>query len=309
MTGYELSRAWFNWAWENPDLVNPNHTALFMWIIEKKNRLGWPEKFGLPTGEAMSMLGIKSPKTYSKALSGLIEFGFIKMIQVSKNQNTANIIAIAKIALARASALDSALSQQMPEHMPQQVHYNKTNNHITNNHKPKSDSDLNEFEFPKENPARESVASAPEENAEAEELIRNASKAVAGFFNISEINHGSHFIKISNFVRFLHSQGKIGYFRKQLKGYMEIKKETPPRYRHKWYNYIGSPEKSYEDGAWNETDWWMEWKNTKKSEVEEAKENANQPPVYNVNLTQILAEQMEAIEADKAWYRKNRPEA
>jgi hypothetical protein len=45
MTGYELSRNWFNWAFENPDLNTPTHTALYMWFIEKWNRCGQKKNF------------------------------------------------------------------------------------------------------------------------------------------------------------------------------------------------------------------------------------------------------------------------
>ena len=51
MNSYDLSRAFFDWAYENPELVNPNHVALYFFIIEHCNRLGWKDKFGLPSGK------------------------------------------------------------------------------------------------------------------------------------------------------------------------------------------------------------------------------------------------------------------
>ena len=51
LTGYELSRNWFDWTFENPDIVNTNHTALYFYILELNNRLGSKEKFGLPSAE------------------------------------------------------------------------------------------------------------------------------------------------------------------------------------------------------------------------------------------------------------------
>ena len=39
MNGYELSRNWFDWAFENPELVNPNHTAIYFYVIDQCNRL------------------------------------------------------------------------------------------------------------------------------------------------------------------------------------------------------------------------------------------------------------------------------
>lgn len=128
MNSYELSRAWFNWSFENPEKIKPLHTALFFYIIECCNRLGWKEKFGFPSQMAMDALGVKNWRTYSKALNELEEFGFIKIIETSKNQYTANIIAIVNNTKApteaSTKALDKALLQQLPKQLPKQVSSN-----------------------------------------------------------------------------------------------------------------------------------------------------------------------------------------
>jgi len=111
MNGYELSRAWFDFCFENPELIKPNHTALYFFAIEHCNRLGWKEKFGFPSQMAMEALGIKNWRTYSKCLNELVEFGFIKMIETSKNQYSSNIIAIVKTTKATTKALDKALQK------------------------------------------------------------------------------------------------------------------------------------------------------------------------------------------------------
>jgi len=90
MNGYELSRAWFDWSFENPEKISPNHTALYFFAIEHCNRLGWRKKFGFPTEMAKDAIGIKSYNTYSKTLSDLVEWGFIIMIEKSKNQYSSN---------------------------------------------------------------------------------------------------------------------------------------------------------------------------------------------------------------------------
>ncbi|MBN1115792.1 MAG: hypothetical protein JXA77_01200 [Bacteroidales bacterium] len=109
MNGYELSRSFFDWCFEHPDKIRPNHIALYFFIIEQCNRLGWKEKFGLPTSIAEEAIGIKSYNTYIKTLNDLVEFGFIKIIEKSKNQFTSNIIALSKIDKAHNKALDKAL--------------------------------------------------------------------------------------------------------------------------------------------------------------------------------------------------------
>jgi hypothetical protein len=109
MTGFELSRNWFDWAFENPEKINPNHAALYFFIVEHCNRLGWKEKFGLPTTMAKDAIGIRSYNTYIKTLNDLVDFGFVLLIEKSKNQYSSNIVALSKKAKAHDKALDKAL--------------------------------------------------------------------------------------------------------------------------------------------------------------------------------------------------------
>ena len=109
MNGYELSRNWFDWCFENPEKIKPNHTALYFFAVEHCNRLGWKKKYGMPTTMAMEAIGIKSYNTYINTLNDLVEWGFIEMIQRSKNQYSANIVALSKFDKALDKALDEAL--------------------------------------------------------------------------------------------------------------------------------------------------------------------------------------------------------
>ena len=106
---YSLSRNFWDFAYDNPELIKPNHCALYFFVIEHCNRLGWKKKFGLPSAMAMEAIGIKSHNTYSKTLNDLVEFGLITMIQQSKNQWSANIVAISNFNKAHSKALDKAL--------------------------------------------------------------------------------------------------------------------------------------------------------------------------------------------------------
>ena len=108
MNSYELSRNWFDWCFENPEKISPNHTALYFFIIEHCNRLGWKEKFGLPTTMAKEAIGIRSYNTYINTLNDLVEFGVINLIEKSKNQYSSNIIAISNFNKADSKALDKA---------------------------------------------------------------------------------------------------------------------------------------------------------------------------------------------------------
>lgn len=109
MNSYELSRAFFDYCFCNPEKIKPTHIALYFFAIEHCNRLGWKKKFGFPSTMAMEALGIKSYNTYSKTLQDLVEFGFINMVEKSKNQYSANIIALSKFDNAPYKALDKAL--------------------------------------------------------------------------------------------------------------------------------------------------------------------------------------------------------
>src|ERR1035437_6737985 len=108
LTSYDISRSWFNFFFANPELINPNHSALLWFCVEHCNRLGWKQKFGLPTTMAKEAIGIRSYNTYIKTLNDLVEFGFIKMIEKSKNQYSSNIIALLKNDKAYDKALDKA---------------------------------------------------------------------------------------------------------------------------------------------------------------------------------------------------------
>jgi len=112
MNSYELSRGWFDFSFENPELIKPVHSAIYFFAVEHCNRLGWKEKFGFPSQMTMDAIGVKNYQTYGKALKDLVSWGFIIMIEQSKNQYSANIISICattKNRTAHSKALDKAL--------------------------------------------------------------------------------------------------------------------------------------------------------------------------------------------------------
>ena len=109
MNIYDLSRKFWDFAFENPDKIKPNHGAMYFFAIEHCNRLGWKEKFGFPTVMAMEAIGIKSYNTFINTLKDLVEYGFIEMIEKSKNQYSSNIIALSNFNEAHIKALDKAL--------------------------------------------------------------------------------------------------------------------------------------------------------------------------------------------------------
>jgi hypothetical protein len=117
MNSYDLSRVWFDWAFENPDLVNTNDTALYMWLIEKNNRCGWSEKFSTTSTESMSACGFKTYPPYKKSFDKLVEYGFVLIVKKSINQFQTNVIALSKNNKATNKALDKASLKQPIKHI------------------------------------------------------------------------------------------------------------------------------------------------------------------------------------------------
>lgn len=134
ITGYELSRKFWDWSFSNPEKVKPIHSAIYFFAIEHCNRLGWKEKFGFPSQMVMEAIGVKNWRTYSSGLNDLVDFGFIKMLEISKNQYSSNIIAIVNFTKAPTKALDKALQKHSTKHSQSTVSINKQyNNEQENN--------------------------------------------------------------------------------------------------------------------------------------------------------------------------------
>ena len=138
---YNLSRNFWNFAFDNPDKIKPNHSALYFFAIEHCNRLGWKEKFGLPTTMVMEAIGIKSYNTYINTFNELVDFGLFVLHERSKNQYSSNIIELSKFDKANDKALDKALikhATKQRESTQQSIdsidiqYTNKQNNQLTN---------------------------------------------------------------------------------------------------------------------------------------------------------------------------------
>lgn len=134
MDVFKLSRNWFDFCFENPDKVTPNHSAIYFFAIEHCNRLGWKDKFGYPSQMAMEAVGIKNWRTFIKAFNDLVDWGFIKLIEKSKNQYSANVIAIVENTKANTKALDKALQKHSQKQYKSIVGINiqETNKQETN---------------------------------------------------------------------------------------------------------------------------------------------------------------------------------
>ena len=118
MNIYELSRRIWDYAFEHTGKIKPNDIAVYFFIIEQANRMGWKKTFGLPSSMIMEATGIRSHNTYKASLDKLIRLGYIKMVSPSKNQFTANIISIIGVSKndePNSAALDKANIKQVTE--------------------------------------------------------------------------------------------------------------------------------------------------------------------------------------------------
>ncbi|CAL2077486.1 conserved protein of unknown function [Tenacibaculum sp. 190524A02b] len=235
MNSYDLSRKWFNFSFENPDLVKPIHTAIYFIAIDTCNRLGWKEKFSLCTYRSMEGIGVKSPKTYKKALLNLVEWGFLIMYQESKNQHTANIVALVKNTKADTQAdtkaLDKALLNQEPkQELKQSPGTDKLNATII---KQINNKTINN-----------------KQQTKGEEDFKNM---LYDFFSLKTEDQK---IKASGFFRGLEKTEKFENFKIQTEAYIEFKKESKEKI-HGWWSY---------QACWMEVDWQDKLKKLKESE-------------------------------------------
>jgi hypothetical protein len=136
INSYELSRKWFDWSFENPEKISPNHAAIYFFAIEHCNRLGWRNKFGFPTQMVMDAIGIKKHQTYIKYFNDLVEWGFFELVQKSINQYSANIISLVSAKPKSGKALDKAIithaAKQIKSNGQSNSSIDKPINHITN---------------------------------------------------------------------------------------------------------------------------------------------------------------------------------
>lgn len=116
MNGYELSHNWFDFCFENPEKINPTHTAIYFFAIEHCNRMGWKTKFGFPTQMAMDALGISKHSTYIKYFNDLVEWGFLILVQKSSNQYSSNIISLNFALPKKGKALAKAIVKHGEKH-------------------------------------------------------------------------------------------------------------------------------------------------------------------------------------------------
>lgn len=216
MNGYNLSRNFWDFSFENPDKIKPNHIAVYFFAIEQCNRLGWKKKFSLPSSMVMEATSIRSYNSYIKVLNDLIDYGFIELIEKSKNQFTANIIALSKFDEPIYKALDKAIIKQ--------------------------DTKLSES----------NSESTQQSNDSINKPITINQETINHKQDVCEIRDSDFFKKISEFfsqttevlkmkmfgdLKRIEKKGKFEDFRNQTTSYIAYKQATS-EVSHRWQNYV-----------------------------------------------------------------------
>lgn len=140
---FKLNRYFWDYAFNNPEKIKPNHCAIYYFAIEHCNRLGWKQKFGFPTSMVLEATGIKSYSVYKKTFDDLVSFGLFEVISYSKNQYSSNIIALKE----NYKAHDKALDKAMIKHITKQDESTVQSIDSINKHKTINNKQITEIEI------------------------------------------------------------------------------------------------------------------------------------------------------------------
>ena len=118
MSMFDYTKQYWDWADENPTKSSPSTAGLYFYFLRVANELNWKGEFSISSTQVMDVLSINY-NTYKKYFDVLVESGLIKIVRQSKNQFSANVIAISNFNKAHnkepqsVGLFDSAISQTM----------------------------------------------------------------------------------------------------------------------------------------------------------------------------------------------------
>lgn len=127
MNIFLLTKVWFEQQANNPNCKS-GHTALYFYILDLANRLQWKAQFGLPSLQAQDTLKIASWKKYHDLLNDLEQFGFIKIVEKSKNQYTSTQISLVYAYVKNAEPhIEAGIEAHIEPRIEASTSYNKVN--------------------------------------------------------------------------------------------------------------------------------------------------------------------------------------
>jgi len=253
MNVYNLSRDFWDFAFDNPEKIKPNHIAVYFFSIEHCNRLGWKKNFGLPTTMTMEAVGIKSYSVYKRTFDDLADFGFFKIIQFSKNQYTANVIALKEYYKADDKANNKALDKAITKHIAKherstlQSTDESTHQRIDSINKP-----LNNIPLNLQTNKEDKILCV--EDSENDLLKNELVEALVKEFGFTDSKFSNQRSTILSFVKNLFFKNSVEHFIKQMQDYKEYKNLSGEKL-HSFRTMIGTQKEQFEDGQWNAENW------------------------------------------------------
>ena len=113
MNGYQLTRQWFSFRFENSHKVSAAHTEFYFYLLDRWNRFGQKDIFSCPRILTMEVLGIGSQNTYKRIYQDLIAFGFLEEVSKACNRYKES----SYVRLSKTDTLPDSLSDSLPDNL------------------------------------------------------------------------------------------------------------------------------------------------------------------------------------------------
>jgi len=126
MNIYSLINNWYNFVGDNGGKIKIQHHAVYFYAIFVCNKNGWAKEFIFPSESGLTFTSVRTYKTYISALNDLVAFGFLNLINKSKNQHSANIVALVDFTKATTKASTKALYNAEPNQVVEQDQRNSS---------------------------------------------------------------------------------------------------------------------------------------------------------------------------------------
>jgi len=113
MNGYQLTRQWFSFRFENSHKVSAAHSEFYFYLLDRWNRFGQKDVFSCPRILTMEVLGIGSQNTYKRIYQDLIAFGFLEEVSKACNRYKES----SYVRLSKTDTLPDSLSDSLPDNL------------------------------------------------------------------------------------------------------------------------------------------------------------------------------------------------
>jgi len=90
---FDYIRKYWDWANENPEKSCPSTAGLYFYLLNVANHLNWKPSFSITSTQVCHFLNVRY-NTYKKYFDILVEAELILIVKESRNQFSANIIAL-----------------------------------------------------------------------------------------------------------------------------------------------------------------------------------------------------------------------